>query len=254
MKFCQYQDQALPSAGRTLALPDASPTIKRATAEDLRGQLVPALRETYEKTATWLGSDSFDRHAANYIQRYASTSWTEDDYRDHFVDHLTIALSDRIEVGELAWLDRALWQASSSGNVRGLTLDQLDAEDWERVEFEFVSTLKLRRLQSNAPAIWSSLGKDDRPTVRPGPLDGGVRVWRTEWKARFMTIGSEEYACLDLALGGATFGELCTWLAGVVGDTRVAQTAGPLIQAWASDGLIAGIRETPVTWVRRTQW
>ena len=41
-----------------------------------RSQLVACLRDTYAKTVLWLGDDTFDAHAAGYVERHPPSSWT----------------------------------------------------------------------------------------------------------------------------------------------------------------------------------
>jgi hypothetical protein len=215
----------------------------RVYANNVHGQLLAALCDTYEKTRRWLGEEAFQQHAASYIARHRSTSWTLDDYGDAFADHLSAACAETPEVGELAWIDLRLRRAFSGTDAAGVRLEALDIEDWERVELVFVPTLSVRLLHTNAPALWAGLAAGTVPRPQMALPGSGVRVWRQGWEPRFQSIGHEEYACLDLALAGASFGEMCTWLSSAVGPDRVAATAGSLLHAWTNDGLVAAIRE-----------
>jgi hypothetical protein len=224
-------------------LEGADPRGMRIYANNYRGQLVAALRDTYEKTALWLGDDAFDRYADTYVDAHVPSSWTLDDYGAGFADHLGRAFPDDPEVAELAWLDRALRRAFAGLDTSPLTIDRLVADEWDTVEFVFVPTLGFRRLRTNAAAIWGAIGAGDAP---PAALvldaETGVRVWREGLTPRFASMSALECACLDLALAGGTFGEICTLLEQGVGAGHVAHEAGLLLRAWIADGLVAALR------------
>lgn len=226
------------------ALRGADPRGMRIYANNYRGQLVAALRDTFEKTALWLGEDTFDRHAASYVDVHVPSSWTLDDYGDGFPEHLDTAYPDDPEVAELAWLDGALRRAFAGRDAAPLTVERLVADDWGKVEFVFVPTLGFRRLRSNAAAIWSAMAAGDTPPAAiPLGTDTGVRVWREGLTPRFASMSAQECACLDLALAGGTFGEICTLLEHDVGAGHVAHEAGLLLRAWIADGLVSALRE-----------
>lgn len=247
MKLRDLQRGFLASLSGAGPLDGADPRGMRIYANNYRGQLVAALRDTYEKTALWLGDDAFDRHAGMYVDVHAPSSWTLDDYGAGFPDHLGAAYPEDPEVVELAWLDGALRRAFAGRDATPLTIDRLVADDWNTVEFVFVPTLGFRRLRSNAAALWSAIAAGDAP---PGALwlDAvtGVRVWREGLTPRFASMSALECACLDLALAGGTFGEICALLEQGVGAGHVAQEAGLLLRAWIADGLVVALRESHV--------
>lgn len=232
---------ALTGAG---PLEGTDPRGMRVYANNYRGQLVGALRDTYEKTALWLGEDAFDRHARAYVDVHVPSSWTLDDYGAGFADHLDMAYPGDPEIAELAWLDAALRRAFAGPDASPLTIDRLVADDWDTVEFVFVPTLGFRRLRSNAVAIWSAMGAGETPPAAVSlDVDSGVRVWREGLSPRFASMSARECACLDLALAGGTFGEVCTLLARHVGGGQVAHEAGLLLRTWVADGLLVALRE-----------
>jgi hypothetical protein len=216
----------------------------RVYANNYRGQLVNALRDTYAKTRLWLGDEAFDIQAARYVDAHAPSSWTIDAYGHAFADMLEGAYPDDPDVSELAWLDGALRQVFSGVDAATIDVAALVADDWERVEFVFVPGIRFRRMRSNAVAIWKALDDESLP---PGSVEleaaGGVRVWRREFSPQFASMDAHECDCLDLALTGATFGEICEMLSRFHGPGPVAVEAGSLLRAWVGDGLVLRLRQ-----------
>jgi hypothetical protein len=212
-------------------------------ANNYRAQLRAGLRDTYEKTLLWLGDDAFDANASRYIDRHTPSSWTLDAYGEHFIQWLENAYPADVEVGELAWLDWHLRRAFSGPDAQPMEVRELVAEDWDRVEIDFVPTLRFRPMLSNAVAIWRALA--DETTPPPVVIvDAGVgaRVWRQGLSPRFASMTADESTCLDLALAGASFGEICVNLGRTHDEEQTARIAGGCLGAWTAEGMIRGLR------------
>jgi hypothetical protein len=217
----------------------------RVYANNYRGQLVAALGDTYAKTRLWLGDDAFDAEAARYVDANAPGSWTLDTYGRAFADMLEARYPEDPDVHELAWMDGALRDAFSGADAVAINVDALVAEDWEHVEFVFVPTLRFRRSRSNAPAIWKALSEEVMPpAAERTDAGGGVRVWRKGLSPQFASMDANECACLDLALAGATFGEICALLGRLRGPGLIASEAGRLLRGWVGDGLVRHLRKS----------
>jgi hypothetical protein len=216
----------------------------RVYANNYRGQLVTALRDTYAKTRLWLGDEAFDIAVGRYIDAHVPSSWTLDAYGHGFPDMLEADYPDDPDVSEVAWLDGALRDAFSGPDARVIDATALAADDWDAVEFVFVPTLRFRVMRSNAVAIWKALADESMPpTAMQAGADGGVRVWRQGLSPQFASMDAPECACLDLALAGATFGEICELLGRLHGSLSVAVEAGTLLRAWVAAGLVLRLRE-----------
>lgn len=224
---------------------DFDPRGMRVYANNYRGQLVTALRDTFAKTRLWLGDDDFDAAAGRYVDAHVPSSWTLDAYGRAFPDMLDADYPGDPDVSELAWLDGALRDAFSGPDAVAIDPASLAADDWDAVEFIFVPTLRFRSMRSNAVAIWKALADETMPPslARADGGEGGVRVWRRDLSPQFASMDAHECACLDLALAGATFGEICALLVRLHGPTAVAAEAGALLRTWAADGLILRLRQ-----------
>jgi hypothetical protein len=216
----------------------------RVYANNYRGQLMTAIRDAYAKTRLWLGDEAFDRAADRYIDEHVPSSWTLDAYGYDFPDMLEHDYPDDPDVSELAWLDGTLRHAFSGHDGVAIDAGALVPDDWDRVEFVFVPTLRFRRMRSNAVAIWKALADEIMP---PGAVQTsageGVRVWRRGLSPRFASMDARECACLDLALAGATFGEICERLRQWHASAAIAAEAGGLLNAWLGDGLVMSLRQ-----------
>jgi hypothetical protein len=216
----------------------------RVYANNYRGQLVAALGDTYAKTRLWLGDDAFDIEAGCYVDANAPSSWTLDTYGRAFTDMLEARYPEDPDVHELAWMDGALREAFSGPDADAIQVGALVAEDWERIEFVFVPTLRFCRTRSNAPSIWKALADEVMPpAAEQADAGSGVRVWRKGFSPQFASMDANECACLDLALTGATFGEICALLGRLRGPGLIASEAGRLLRGWVGDGLVRHLRK-----------
>lgn len=216
----------------------------RVYANNHRGQLVGSLRDTYERTAAWLGADAFDALAHAYADAHRSDTWSLNHYGQAFPLWLADNRPAADPAAELAWLDNALRNAFYGRHVDPLSLGDVAIDDWDGAVFGFVPTLRFQPMRTNAPAIWSALANgNEAPEATALPVPVAVRVWRRDLTPRFSSMPPAEAACLDLALAGGTFGELCTVLAGYYAGDALAMHAGALLRDWFEDGLITSVHQ-----------
>lgn len=207
-----------------------------------RDQLVASLRDTYAKTRLWLGSGVFDELAEAYVAAHPPASWTLSAYGETYIGWLDSHYPADPEIGELAWLDWHLRQTLTGPDARPIGLDGLVSADWEAVEMRFVPTLRFRWTRSNAAAIWHALASETMPPAAEiFDVDAGVRVWRRDCSPRFASMLAPECACLDLALAGASFGEMCEALTRLHEPDTAARQAGALLRSWVEDGIVDGL-------------
>ena len=203
-----------------------------------RAQLTACLRETYERTHAWLGDEAFDDVARRYIDAHAPCAWTLGDYGHAFETMLAGLYPDDAEVAELAWLDWTLRRAFEAADALALDVDSLSGVDWDNALFQFVPTLRLRIVTSNAVAIWRALAADTTPPAAMTlPVAVTVRAWRKAFSTQFRSMEADEATALRLALDGCTFGEICAELV-KDGDAAV---AGSVLARWLEDGLLTSI-------------
>lgn len=211
----------------------------RVYANNVRGQLVEALRETYERTERWFGVERFTAYANAYIEEHPSGDWSLNRYGADFPAFLAGELPPSDPGDEIAWLDGALRDAFYGADLTPVALHDVTVTDWDRAVFRFIPSLRVRSMRSNAPALWAALNAALVPPdamVLPEPV--AVRVWRAGLTPRFTSMAPWEAECLVSAMSGATFGELCAQVSEMKPDSDVALLAGQLLRTWFDDGLV----------------
>ncbi len=210
-----------------------------------RANLIACLKDTFEKTAAWLGDEAFEAAALEHIAEQPPTSWTLSDFGDGFDRTLAGLYPADPEVAELAWLDLRLRRAFDGPDATISDVAALADVDWELAVLDLAPTLSLASITSNVVALWTAM--DDQETPPPvvlleSPL--GVAVWREALSPRFRTLRAAEYGSLRRAREGASFGELCADLAtGFPGeDEAAAAFAGGLLAGWLSEGIVIGVK------------
>ena len=208
-----------------------------------RVRLVDNLRDTYEKTWTYLGDTLFEQCALAYVETHPPAHRSLRDYGAALPDWLAARFPDDLDIAELARMDWLLRQAFDGPDAEALSLDalaDLTADDWEMLGFDFVPTLALCPLRFNTPAIWSALDQAaSPPTVLRLPVSAGLCVWRRGWQPHFRTLDETEFTALSRLCERARFAEVCQTLSETDADasTRISH----YLRSWLTDGLVAGL-------------
>lgn len=211
-----------------------------------RATLKSCLSDLYERTWTYIGDDNFFAAADAHIAGHAPTSWTLDAYGDGFCQSLDARFPNDAEVGELAWIEWALRRCFSGPDAVSLGLDALATTDWDAEILALHPNIFLRRLNTNAAALWSGLGEgQEPPEAAPLAEPGGILVWRDELVPQFRSITAREYAMLDGIRTGTRFGVLCEQVfADSEEDEAIAQI-GAMLARWLQDGLLINLAAKP---------
>lgn len=208
-----------------------------------RAQLIACLRDTFEKTWSWLGDDAFDASARAYIEATPPSTWTLNEYGAGFPDALKQFYPEDPEVSELAWLDWTLRRAFDGPNGTSIAPSELASVNWNNAVLYFLPTLTVGTVTTNAPALWGALSEGEMPPQAERlPLVGAVRVWRANLSPKFRSIEDFERRALLLALAGTNFADLCALLVENDDPDVAAQRVGSLLASWIQDQLIMFVR------------
>ena len=223
---------------------DRSPAIESEITGDLgvyhhayRAQLLNCLRDTFEKSWSWLGDEAFEAAAHAHIKAHPPSSWTLNFYGADFDRTLAELHPYDPEIAELAWLEWSLRRAFDGPDAGAPDPASLAEIDWDNAILHPVPTLKIGNVVSNCAAIWSALAEDGTPPPAerlPAPI--AIRVWKQGLTPKFRSVDSREEQALRLILGGADFAELCAIL-----DSE--QEIGRCLGSWLQDGVIAAITD-----------
>lgn len=224
-----------------------------------RARLVGALRETYERTAKWVGDDGFRKAAAHHLIHSPPCGWTLDDAGHGFSEILAELFADNPEVAELAWLEWAMHRAYVAADVQPMTaadFERLAAsfseDDWGALRIVFLPGTAHRTVRHDITALWTYLDHDSagdhagsndavsHPQI--APIDpASLILWREGEKPVFMAGSEMEGQALQLVTGGASYGEMCAFLLDRLGEAAAIAEAGAMFGRWLHNGLIASV-------------
>lgn len=206
-----------------------------------RVQLTDCLRDTFEKTLTWLGDEAFNAAARAHIETRPPQGWTLGAYGEGFSDTLARGYPEDPEVVELGWLEWALSRAFEGADAQAATAATLGEVDWDNAVLSFVPTVQLGPAATNAGAIWSALAAEiDPPPAQTLPKPGAVLIWRQDYTPCFRIIEASEEDALVRMMAGMTFGQLCERMIAEHGEGQGVALAAGLLGQWLGEGLIAG--------------
>ncbi len=214
-----------------------------------RAALVDALRDTYERTARWVGEDAFERAAAHHVITSPPASWTLDDAGAEFDETLAALFANDPEVAELAWLEWSMQCAFTAKDAEPLDVEGFTSatsgfgeEDWSGMRLTFAPGFTLREVDHDIAVLWNALAQDefDNPDiVLAAPRY--CLVWREGLRPTFALVETLEGEALAALAGGATYAGACTLLVERLGEEEGIAKAGGLLGRWVGEGLLTGI-------------
>lgn len=201
-----------------------------------RAQLAGCLEESFPVTFAWLGGEAFHTAVVAHVEAVPPSSWTLDLYPRDFPATVRDLYPEDPEIAELAALELALSEAFVAIDTPPIAID-LASVDWDHAQFEFVPSLAVHCLSTNAPAIWSAIvAGDNPPPAIILPERGAMMIWRTDERCRFRSISRGERDALScLSRPGTTFGSFCNDRPDDVDEI------GGWLGQWIADGIIAKI-------------
>ncbi|MDN3646485.1 DNA-binding domain-containing protein [Pontixanthobacter aestiaquae] len=214
-----------------------------------RARLVDALRDTYERTAKWVGEDAYRQAAAHHVITHPPKSWTLDHAADGFPDTLRELFTNNPEVAELGWLEWAMHQAFVAADAEpidaakfGEVAASFAEEDWAHMRLTFLPGTVQLRIAHDIGKLWRALGEEDAETP-DFALEHAHHcvVWREGFKPVFMQVEQHEGRALEMMRGGASYGEMCEALVEMLGEEEAVAQAGAMLGRWLHNGLIASV-------------
>ncbi|CAM3196243.1 Putative DNA-binding domain-containing protein [Sphingomonas antarctica] len=208
-----------------------------------RVQLTDCLAETFAQTHAWLGGEAFVVAARAHIEARPPSGWTLAAYGDDFDRTLTTLYPDDPEIAELARLEWLLSRAFEGADAEGLSVEGITGVDWEQAELEFVPSMRIVPVRTNAGAIWSALTAElSPPDAALLPSAMFLIVWRQGFTPCFRSTDAIEHGAIDALIAGASFATLCAKLVADHGEAQGVALAGSLLGQWIADGLLFAVR------------
>lgn len=215
-----------------------------------RARLVDALRDTFERTARWVGEDAFRQAAAHHLITSPPNSWTLDDAGQGFAETLAGLFPGDPEVAELAWLEWSMHSAFVAADA--IVLDaaafgeataSFGEADWAGFGLGFLPGMAQREMRHDILEMWQETAGEGTVERAAQPLAEPKHcvVWREGFKPVFMLLDDCEGASLAAMRGGASYGECCELLVERIGDERALARAGEMLARWIGEGLIVAV-------------
>jgi hypothetical protein len=215
-----------------------------------RSALMEAIGQTYERTAKWVGTDSFRQAAAHHLILNPPSGWTLDDVGEGFERTLHDLFPGDPEVSELAWLEWSMHYVFSAPDATPLTTDrfaelvaEFDDSDWQGLRLEFMPRLSTREVYYNLAGLWRDLeAQAEHDALERFHEPRSCHVVREGEQPVFFLAERGESVLINDLKAGKTFGEVCSDLSEVTSAEEATLRAGAALGRWLSMGLIRGIR------------
>lgn len=202
--------------------------LRDALASDL-----PALRRA-------LGDAAFDALAQSYLAAHPSDRPSLRDLGRHLpgyaMAHPELVAPWQAELAQLEWALIDAFDAPDQAVLDAAHLASLPPESWPDLELRPVASLVLLSCTTAVDVVHERLLAGD-DVGEPVPETTRLRVWRQDLLVFQRRASEQEMAALRWIHKGASFGDLCGWLAEhePVDPTSAATS---LLQRWLDDALL----------------
>ncbi len=207
-----------------------------------RLRIIEALATAYPQLKALLGDVLFDKTAREYITAYPSTFRNLRWYGSEMRDHLLETLPQHPIAAEMANFEWTLSLAFDAENVPELSLQDLATippENWVDLSFQFQPAIKIVHTRWNVIPMWRALEAEETP---PKPAQESTYqswlVWRKNLNSQYRSMSEREVIALNMAMMGATFGEICASLEGESNSEEATLTSAQYLAGWLENGLI----------------
>ncbi|NOT65727.1 MAG: DUF2063 domain-containing protein [Methylotenera sp.] len=212
-----------------------------------RLRIIEALATAYPKLNALLGDVLFDNIAREYISAYPSTYRNLRWYGNQMREHLLTTLPQHPIAAEMADFEWTLSLAFDAEDVPELTLQDLATippENWADLSFTFQPAIKIVRTRWNTIPIWQALEADETPTkpAQESTYQSWL-IWRKKFNSQFRLVTEMEVIALNMAMAGATFGEVCESLECEMDEEEAMTTAAQYLATWLQEGMISAVKQ-----------
>lgn len=212
-----------------------------------QSRLCEALIANYPQLNNYLGDESFQELALNYLDlnpsKYRSIRWFGEDFSVFLQNSAHEQAAFLAELAEFEW---KMTLAFDAIDEEQLTLEQMARvapEAWASMRFITHSSLHYLTFSWNVIAIWQelSINHPPLPIQKLEPASNWV-LWRRDYLNRFYAIASEdENWALKAVIQGSTFSDICQGLCQWFDEQEVGLRAASLLKGWIQSGLLARI-------------
>ena len=209
-----------------------------------RLRLLEVLGKDYPVSREYLGDESFDAAALEYLDAYPSTFRNVRWFGGQLAEFLgsTLPYSENPLLAELAhfeWTLGLAFDAADSQSVSFEDVSTVPAHLWPEMRFLPPAALHLVELTTNAVAIWKATGDKGRIPVQVSAEPVTWVIWRKDDTPLFRSLEADEAWALKALLAGASFEEICGGLCQWFPEDKAAARAAGTLRRWVDEGWIA---------------
>jgi len=215
-----------------------------------RIRLIDCLAVDYAALEKYLGRETFENMALDYLQHYPSTHPSVRWFGKHLPAYLQDSYNgDNAEfVQELAsyeWAQSMVFDAADSEQLFQLEdMAQLPPEAWPELKFEFQPTVRWLDLYWNVPTMERALDADaELPQLQRADYPQRWLLWRQDMKTHWRSLEVHEAWAIEEASKGANFAEICEGLLEWIDEQQVALAGAGFLKQWISDNLVTQLRQ-----------
>lgn len=211
-----------------------------------RSRLSEVLGNDFEVTRAYLGEESFDALAHDYIDanpsRFRNVRWFGDRFAGFMQSHP--AHTENPMACDLARFEWSVGLAFDAADDTYVTFDELagvSPEQWVDLTFTCHASFQIATFRTNAPDQWAHFKEHGAFTDKVA-LEEQVTyaIWRLDETPRFRPLSHDEVWAIRATQSGAGFGELCEGLCEFLDADEAPMRAATLINEWVRSQWLSG--------------
>ncbi len=236
-------DEFVPQVVSSVAVPGEERLLIYANAYFSR--LEEALESDYEILKQLLGDETFSEvcmaYTHKYPSHYYSLRWFGQDF-SKFLGYQADGGEHHwpAEMAKLEWTFIAAFDAADAKSATEADAAAIAADAWPNLKIIFHPSVHTVVFWWNTQDRWRT-AKHHQTIPEPVRLSdpGLCLLWRENLLTSYRSVEADEAVCLQAALGGADFSEICGALAEQMRDqVMVPMTAAGFLKGWLAAGMI----------------
>lgn len=213
-----------------------------------RIRLLETLTQDYPALKQFMGEQSFETMASQFIQEYPSASFTLRTFGEHLFDFLRThkdysQLTCLAELASFEWCLTDVFDVADTPVVGVEVMNQLQPQAWPGLSVNLHASIKWLTLKWNIGDIYPALkSRTDMPEIVINPNRHYFLIWRQNNSPHYRMIDHTEWLAIKI-VESKNFSELCLMLSKSSDSAETAALqAATYLKSWLMAGLIESIK------------
>lgn len=213
-----------------------------------RIRLIECLAVDYSALEQYLGRESFENLALEYLRHYPSRHPSVRWFGQHLPEYLRTFYrgEEREFLQELAsyeWAQTLVFDAANSASLFQLEdMAQVPPEAWPELTFRFKPAMLWLDLYWNVPLIEHAIDNGTEiPEKQRAAQPQRWIMWRRDLKTCWRSLEVHEAWAIEQAASGVSFGEICEGLLEWIDAEQLALVAAGFLKQWISDQMVTEV-------------